>query len=115
MSYTTFADVLADAVKALASMPREITEKLPADALAAFAALPQDAAEELALALVRTAAKKGHAGADYYLPSCGAFDRATRNAEIRKEFNGTNLRAVCRKWGVSKTTVYRACRRQEAA
>lgn len=33
-----------------------------------------------------------------------------RNAAIRAQFNGTNLKEVCRKHQVSPATVYRVCR-----
>lgn len=36
-----------------------------------------------------------------------APSRRTRNIAIRKMFNGSNLKEVCQKFQVSKTTVYR--------
>ena len=44
-------------------------------------------------------------GGETYIP---APDRSARRAAIRSEFNGTNLEEVCRKYGVSARTVYRA-------
>lgn len=35
-----------------------------------------------------------------------APDKSARNATIRAEFNGTNAEAVCRKHGISRTTLY---------
>jgi Mor family transcriptional regulator len=96
MSATSFVDVVSDGLKS-------------------FACMPDDIAVQLAAGIARGAALRGHAGADYYLPFSHAMDRAERNARIRAEFNGTNLRAVCRKFAVSKATVYRACRRNETA
>jgi Mor family transcriptional regulator len=37
-------------------------------------------------------------------------DRADRDAGIRRDFNGNNLSEVCRRYGVSASTVYRAVR-----
>jgi Mor family transcriptional regulator len=68
-----------------------------------------DVANLLAVQIIRAAAERGHAGSDYYLPYMHNLGRAERNALIRRDFNGSNLREVCRKYGVSKTTVYRAC------
>ena len=34
-----------------------------------------------------------------------------RNAAIKAEFNGTNLREICDKWDVARSTVYRICGR----
>ncbi len=96
MSVASFSEVVADALVALVQMSPEV-----ADALAAQ--------------IVRTAAQRGHAGVEYYLPCSNALDRAQRNALIRTEFNGANLRTICRKYDVSKTTVYRICRRDDAS
>lgn len=68
-----------------------------------------DIANLLAVQIIRAAAERGHAGSDYYLPYMHNLSRAERNALIRRDFTGSNLREVCRKYGVSKTTVYRAC------
>lgn len=67
----------------------------------------------LATEIIRAAAICGHAGTDYYLPHLNTQTREERNARIRAEFNGTNLREICRRYAVGKTTVYRACRRGE--
>lgn len=80
------------------------------DALASPAfGMTADVANLLAVQIIRTAAECGHAGADYYLPYMHNLGREARNALIRKEFKGNNLIEVCRKFGVSKRTVYRAC------
>lgn len=68
-----------------------------------------DVANLLAVQIIRAAAERGHAGSEYYLPYMHNLSRAERNALIRRDFNGSNLREVCRKYGVGKTTVYRAC------
>lgn len=75
--------------------------------------IPSGAARSMVEQILQTAAAMGYAGCDYYLPSLQHMTRDERNAMIRAEFNGQNLSAVCRKYSVSKTTVYRACRRLE--
>lgn len=74
--------------------------------------MPAEVANILATQIIRAAAERGHAGSDYYLPYMHNLGREERNALIRKDFKGNNLREVCRKYGVGKTTVYRACKRQ---
>jgi Mor family transcriptional regulator len=74
-------------------------------------AMPETTARILAEQIIRVAAARGHAGAEYYLPSMQPVTRAERNAMIRAEFNGRNLAAICKKYGVSRRTVYYACRR----
>jgi len=75
--------------------------------------LPEGAARTMVEQILQTAAAMGHAGCEYYLPSLQHMTRAERNARIRAEFKGGNLREVCRKFSVSERTVYRACRRGE--
>ena len=85
-----------------------------ADALVSPAfGMSEDLANLLAVQIICAAAARGHAGAEYYLPNLQHLTRSERNALIRAEFNGQNLRAVCRKYSVSERTVYRACRRGE--
>lgn len=72
--------------------------------------MAKEVASLLATQIIRAAAERGHAGTDYYLPHLHNLSRAERNELIRRDFTGSNLREVCRKYGVSKTTVYRACR-----
>lgn len=95
MSLCTLADVITDTLQSPAF------------------AMPAALANLLATEIIRAAAARGHAGADYYLPHLNNLTRAERNSRIRSEFNGTNLREVCRKYSVSKATAYRACRRCE--
>lgn len=92
MTITSFADVISDALQS------------------PFFNLSPDAASTLAVQIVIEAAKCGHAGTDYYLPTFSHLNRDERNARIRLEFNGRNLKDVCRKYGVSRRTVYRAVR-----
>lgn len=91
MSNTALADVIADALVTLAQ-------------------LPAGAAEELATAILQIAAERGHGGVDYYLSRASTLTREERNRQIRARFNGTNLKAICREYQVSKTTVYRITR-----
>jgi Mor family transcriptional regulator len=42
-----------------------------------------------------------------------ANDKRERNARIRAEFNGTNLKEICEKYGVQKSTVYNVVGRRE--
>ena len=84
------------------------------DALASPAfGMTAEIANMLAVQIIRTAAERGHAGVRYHLPHQYSLPREERNALIRKEFKGNNLREICRKFGVSKDTVYRACRCQK--
>lgn len=80
--------------------------------LQGFCDMPPTAAEELARAICFSAAKQGHAGAEYYLHVHG-LPRSELGPAIRREFNGRNVKELCRKFGVHKTTVYRAVRRGE--
>lgn len=91
MTTCNLADVIADTLKS------------PVFGMAA------DVASLLAMQIIRTAAERGHAGSDYYLPYMHNLTRDERNALIRKEFRGNNLKEVCRKFCVSRRTVYRAC------
>lgn len=67
-------------------------------------------AKLLAKSIISGAQALGYGGKEYYLPVRMPEDRDERNAMIRADFNGRNLRDVCRRYGVSKTTVYKACR-----
>lgn len=81
--------------------------------LQGFCQMAPEAADNLALAIACAAARQGHAGVEYYLPALHTLTRGERNAAIRGEFNGLNLVLICKKYSVSKTTVYRAVRRGE--
>ncbi len=61
-------------------------------------------AEQIAKAIVHSMRDR-LGGGDLYVP---APDRSSRRAAIRAEFKGNNLEDVCRKYGVSARTVYRA-------
>lgn len=68
-------------------------------------------AEYHARAIVLGASEDGHAGAEYYLPSLHTLTRAQRNEAIRHEFNGQNLKHICKKYGIGKSMVYEIVRR----
>ena len=51
--------------------------------------------------------RKRMGGREVYIPSIG---NAGRDEQIRAAFNGRNLVDVMRQFGVSKATVYRACK-----
>ncbi|HYF17698.1 MAG TPA: Mor transcription activator family protein [Ramlibacter sp.] len=65
----------------------------------------EDFASQIASAVLR-GLRRRRGGEELYVP---AADRSERDAAIRREFNGTNLLEVCRRHGVSKSTVYRVC------
>lgn len=59
-------------------------------------------ASDLAAAILRGLCQL-HGGRALYIP---AEDKSARNAAIRAEFNGTNVEAVMRKHGVSRSRLY---------
>jgi Mor family transcriptional regulator len=78
-----------------------------------FCQMQNSAADALAKAIACAAAESGYAGAEYYLPALHTLTRVDRNDAIRREFNGQNLRAICRKYCIHKATVYRIVKRGE--
>lgn len=64
--------------------------------------ITEQAATELAKTVVTGLQKKLGAG-DIYLP---AIDKAERNAQVLREFNGQNHKAVCEKNQISLKTLY---------
>jgi Mor family transcriptional regulator len=78
-----------------------------ADALQALDGLDAETAKERARAILIKAAELGHGGADYYLPRFTNLARAQIAARVRAEFNGRNLQEMMRRYGKSKTTIYR--------
>lgn len=65
-------------------------------------------ASPFAQALVR-GLRRRLGGSELWIP---APSKEERNAAIRREFNGKNLEEVCRRHGVSSTTVYRVAGQQ---
>lgn len=62
----------------------------------------------LATAVIKGLRDSGHRGV-VYIPAGG---KAARNAAIKAEFNGTNLREVCKRHNVAPRTVYRIVNRK---
>lgn len=87
-----------------------ITDVISA-ALQDFAKMNKVAADELTLQILYKADEHGHCGTEYYLPAMRHITRAQRNEAIRKEFNGQNLKHVCKKYGIGKSMVYEIVRR----
>lgn len=79
-------------------------------ALEKFAAMSEPVAAALARQIAISAAELGHGGSHYYLPQLHTLTRAERDEQIRREFNGRNLSDVCRRYRVSRRTVYRIVR-----
>ncbi len=55
-----------------------------------------------------------YGGAEWYIlrkKNLTPKEQADRNNQIRREFNGQNLKAICKRYEVSRTTVYRVARR----
>lgn len=71
------------------------------------------AISELTKKIVEWGEANGVSGMEHYWPARYAdLTKEERDAAIRKEFNGQNLAMVCKKYGVSHMTVYRAVRNQ---
>ena len=66
-----------------------------------------DTLAEKAADVLLVGLRKRIGGQEVYLP---AADKAKRNAAIRAAFNGRNMDEVCKVYGVSADTVYRACK-----
>ena len=82
---------------------------LLAQGLRMGAGMPDEQARELAANVIAWGAEHGHAGDRYYWPcKFRELSPADRHAAIREEFNGRNLKDVCRRHGVTSSTVYRA-------
>jgi len=82
-----------------------------AEGLRHFAGMPPKVAEALAAQIARSAAELGHGGGDYYLPGLDHLSRAERNARIRAEYDGANVKDLCRKYGLSRASIYSIVRR----
>lgn len=68
--------------------------------------LPDALADRLADSLL-LGMRRQMGGREVYIP---APDKQQRDQAIKAEFNGRNLRDVMDKFGVSRVTVYRACK-----
>ena len=76
--------------------------------------LPPQIAETLADALILGAAKLGHGGATYYLHTLDYLTRGDIAARVRAEYNGRNVQILARRYGRSRSTIYRILRRHES-
>lgn len=65
-------------------------------------------ATQMADALVR-GLRKRMGGQDLYIP---AEDKTERDAHIRKEFNGRNIDEMCKKFSLSKRSIYKIVERK---
>lgn len=73
--------------------------------------MPAHVAATLADELIRVASARHHAGAEYYLPTTTRLTREERDAAIRRDWRENNVRDLCRRHGVSRSTLYRVVRR----
>jgi Mor family transcriptional regulator len=46
-------------------------------------------------------------GNQFYIPSKTKRQRQERNCQIRKKLNGTNIRELCKEYGLSHTSIYK--------
>lgn len=75
--------------------------------------LPKGAAEVLADALIVGAARLGHGGATYHLHTLDYLTREDVAIRVRAEYNGRNVQVLARRYGKSRSTIYRILRRNE--
>ena len=76
--------------------------------------LAPDLGAETAAKVVETLSRE-LGGQAVYLPKRSPwFDRCARDLAIKRAYNGKNMRRVCEEYNVSRTTVYRACRKSTA-
>jgi len=86
--------------------------ELLCQALQHGAGLDADEAKAITAEIIAWGASNGHAGVEHYWPcKVRDMDKAERDAAIRREFNGKNVKDLCIKYGVSHTTVYMAVRK----
>tara|TARA_R110001592_G_scaffold337300_1_gene623633 strand:- start:250962 stop:251243 length:282 start_codon:yes stop_codon:yes gene_type:complete len=77
------------------------------EAIQKGAHLPPDEAQRIAIQAIEWGADAGLGGVEHYWPmKVRAMPLKIRNAAIRQEFNGNNLKSICAKYQVSRTTVY---------
>lgn len=75
--------------------------------------LPAPIAETLADALIIGAARLGHGGTSYPLYTLDTLTRDDVAARVRAEYNGRNVQLLARRYGKSRSTIYRILRRNE--
>lgn len=69
--------------------------------------MPEPTVAHLARSILAAAAEQGYGGTEYYLPGPTHLTRAERNERIRREWTGKNVQALCRKFAIGRTTLYR--------
>lgn len=84
-----------------------------ADVLTRELRLPAPIAETLADALILGAARLGHGGTSYPLYTLDTLTRDDVAAQVRAEYNGRNVQLLARRYGKSRSTIYRILRRHE--
>ena len=84
-----------------------------ADVLTRELRLPAPIAETLADALILGAARLGHGGTSYPLYTLDTLTRDDVAASVRAEYNGRNVQLLARRYGKSRSTIYRILRRHE--
>jgi len=75
--------------------------------------LPKGAAEALSDALILGAARLGHGGTTYHLHTLDYLTREDVAERVRAEYNGRNVQMLARRYGKSRSTIYRILRRNE--
>lgn len=91
-------DLPAECPEVLVEMVRCIDERLRRR-------LPPDQSGALAVELVMALADR-FGGGPFSFPLGASLDRARRNAQIRREFDGRNHRALARRWRLHLATIY---------
>lgn len=84
-----------------------------ADVLTRELHLPKGAAKALADALILGAARLGHGGTTYRLHTLDYLTREDVAERVRAEYNGHNVHVLARRYGKSRSTIYRILRRNE--
>lgn len=82
-----------------------------ADALQALDGLSVDEAHKRACAILMKAAELGHGGTSYHLHTLDYLTREDVAIRVRTEYNGRNVQVLARRYGKSRSTIYRILRR----
>jgi len=82
-----------------------------AAALQALDGLTVDDAHKRARAILMKAAELGHGGAAYHLHTLDYQIRDDIAARVRAEHNGRNVQQLARRYGKSRSTIYRILKR----
>lgn len=85
-----------------------------ADVLVRKLKMSKAVADLLAAELVVGAAELGHGGVSYHLHTLDYLTREDVSDRVRREYNGRNVSDLCRRYGRSRSTIYRYLRRGES-